>query len=656
MSEKKISYNSRTFEDYKKSLREYITRYYPEISNDFNDASIGSWMIDLVAAVSDNLSFHIDRVFNETSVDSAQQKSSLYALARSNGFKVPGPKGAMTEVKFKCVLPIDNTDNSNPDYTYAPIIKKGTKLSSSNQVFEVMDDIDFSEQYNKYGISDREVIPQLNSNSDVPVSYVITKTATVVAGESRIYKQVVNTNTIKPFMEVILPDSDVMNVESVIFKSGGDYTTTPTNNEFLINKEYVNCSTIEIYRFFEVDSLMDQYRWTYKDEDTTEEGKQYTNHRIVDEDGVSITIGEWKPLLQKFITEFTDNGYLKIIFGSGLGNGQEIDYSSATNFAQAQISRMICNNNMGILPPHGEGGDYTMYVKYRVGGGASSNIAAGSLNSISYLDCEIGRNATNSFNANIANNVKKSISVTNTIPSVSGKDAPSVEELKNMIKYHNAAQQRCVTVKDYENRILQMPPQYGSPFRVKVTEENNKIMVYLIGIDHEGKLTTILPEQLIKNIINYLSMYRTINDFVEIKSGKIINLSFEVDLFVDKNYNYGDVIKNVIATIKNYMNINNLQLGEDIFVGDIQKEISKVDGVINLIDIRVYNEFGSDYSGVESSQKGVDLVGEASGDVQNGNRKELDLVDSEYVLITDSDSIFEIKYPERDIRIKIKTR
>ena len=181
-------------------------------------------------------------------------------------------------------------------------------------------------------------------------------------------------------------------------------------------------------------------------------------------------------------------------------------------------------------------------------------------------------------------------------------------------------------------------------------------MVYLIGIDHEGKLTTILPEQLIKNIINYLSMYRTINDFVEIKSGKIINLSFEVDLFVDKNYNYGDVIKNVIATIKNYMNINNLQLGEDIFVGDIQKEISKVDGVINLIDIRVYNEFGSDYSGVESSQKGVDLVGEASGDVQNGNRKELDLVDSEYVLITDSDSIFEIKYPERDIRIKIKTR
>ena len=75
-----------------------------------------------------------------------------------------------------------------------------------------------------------------------------------------------------------------------------------------------------------------------------------------------------------------------------------------------------------------------------------------------------------------------------------------------------------------------------------------------------------------------------INDFIEIKSGRIVNLQFEIDLFVDKNYNTSDVLTNVINAVKKYMDINRLQMGDDIFVGDIEKEISKVDGVLNLIE------------------------------------------------------------------------
>ena len=64
MSEKKISYLNRTFEDYRDSLISFAKQYYPDIANDFNDASVGSWLIDMMAAVSDNLSYHIDRVYN----------------------------------------------------------------------------------------------------------------------------------------------------------------------------------------------------------------------------------------------------------------------------------------------------------------------------------------------------------------------------------------------------------------------------------------------------------------------------------------------------------------------------------------------------------------------------------------------------------------
>ena len=674
MSEKKISYLNRNFDDYKNSLVEFTKKYYPNVAESLNDASIGSWLIDMVAAVSDNLSYHIDRVYSETNIETAQERGSIYALARSNGFKIPGPKGAMTEVKFSCHLPVyvvknnnDNSTTSTPNWRFAPVIKKGTKLSSGNHIFEVMEDIDFKEQFDNNGISNRQIIPKKNSNGVINI-YEVTKTVTVIAGESKVYKQVMNTNSIKPFMEILIPDRNVMNIESIIFKNGGDYKTIPHNNEFYMNSEYISAEDnpygTETRRFFEVNSLLEQYRWGDEINNNVE-GNQVTSHSnkvtygyMYSDANINtpipttvITKGQWYPLTQKFITEYTDKGYLKVIFGSGNPAGQVVDIDEGSDFTKSQISRMISNNAMGVLPPND--GNWTMYIKYRVGGGTSSNIAVGALTNIVYLDAEVGTCIYTLDEHKISNAVRNSITVTNTIPSVSGKDIPTIEELRNMIKYSNAAQERCVTLKDYENRVLMMPPKYGCPFRVSATEENNKIMLYLIGLDNNGYFTPTMPEQMIKNIINYLSMYRSLNDFVEIKSGRIINISFEVDVFVDKNYNPGDVVKNIINTIKDYMDINKRYIGEDIFVGDIQKEVSKVDGVLNLIDLRVYNEYGKNYSMVMTPQQIKQFDG--YGDKEEG-RDEIDLSASDYILITESDSIFELKFPETDIKVRVKTR
>lgn len=57
------------------------------------------------------------------------------------------------------------------------------------------------------------------------------------------------------------------------------------------------------------------------------------------------------------------------------------------------------------------------------------------------------------------------------------------------------------------------------------SEENNKIMVYLLSTDMNGKLTTDIPSAYIKNLEAYLSEYRMINDYVEMKAGRIVNLS-----------------------------------------------------------------------------------------------------------------------------------
>ena len=644
--EKGISYLNRNFEDYKEALIEFSKKYYPDLATSYNDASVGSWQIDIAADIADNLSYHIDRVYQETNIDSAKERASLYAIARNNGVKIPGPKGSMAEVKISFVIP---ASNNAPDYSYAPIIKRGTKLAAASQTFELLNDVDFASQFNEEGVSDRTIVPTLTTNGIIN-GYTISKLALVTAGETNIFRQVVYTSDIEPFMEVILPVEGIMNIESIIVVDGVSPTImTPTYGTFYSK----GCEGVT--RFYEVDNLAQNWAWL----DVENNGKpvryKYGYNYNGEQTNIAsycITRGEWRPVDHKFITEYTDNGYLKVIFGAGLGHENiPIQGTSMSDFSKWQMSKILNNNNLGVLPK----ANSTIFILYRSGGGKSSNVAKGAIKKVVSLNAEFrGSDQT------VVSSIYKSLRVENTTPSVSGKDMPTERELKYLIKYNKASQERCVTVKDYIDRILRLPPKYGTPFRVGVTEENNKIMVYLLGIDFRGKLDTNLPTALIKNIEDYLSGYRMINDFVEIKNGRIINVSFDVNVIVDKNYNKSDVVSLIINKINDYMDINGRFMGEEIYVSDIEKEISKIDGVINLISFRVYNEHGIGYSSSQISQETVDS--REFEDTENaylGDGESVELIDidaTDGILYNDSDSMFEIKYPEKDIRVRIKEK
>jgi hypothetical protein len=107
------------------------------------------------------------------------------------------------------------------------------------------------------------------------------------------------------------------------------------------------------------------------------------------------------------------------------------------------------------------------------------------------------------------------------------------------------------------------------------------------------------------------------------------------------------------------MDINNHVLGEDIYVSDMEKEVSKVDGVLNIIDTRIYNEFdGSRYSSTQISQQTVNV--DENGNLLLANElatsSQVDLEASDYILNSEADEMFEIKYPDTDIRIRVKSR
>ena len=100
-------------------------------------------------------------------------------------------------------------------------------------------------------------------------------------------------------------------------------------------------------------------------------------------------------------------------------------------------------------------------------------------------------------------------------------------------------------------------------------------------------------------------------------------------------------------------------MGDEYYVGDIMKEISKLDGVKNLIDIKVYNKVGDGYSDDETTQQlieATDCCYEEYNEGQENFDRRIDLKASDNILFTDANSLLEIRHPNKDIKINVKER
>ena len=190
-----------------------------------------------------------------------------------------------------------------------------------------------------------------------------------------------------------------------------------------------------------------------------------------------------------------------------------------------------------------------------------------------------------------------------------------------------------------------MSGKFGTPFRTGVWEERNKINVSIIALDSNGKLSNESTSTLKQNIAEYLADYRMLNELVVVKNGRVINLGFEIDLFIEKAIPKGEVITDVITTVKNYFDINKWDMGDNIYLSQLVEDVNNVGGVLNVTDLRVYNKVNVNgkYSLNEISQPYLDE-----------DTKQIDLL-GRYTLFGSPNSMFEIKYPNEDIKVTIST-
>ena len=602
---KKISYATRDFAGLRQELVNLTKEYYPDLVKNTNDASIFSVLLDLNAAVADNLHYHIDRVWQETMLDFAQQRQSLFHIAKTYGIKIPGNRPSVALCDFSINVPVRG---DKEDERYLGVLKGGAQVSGAGQIFETIEDIDFSSPFNSKGEPNRLKIPNLDTNNRL-ISYTITKRDAVANGATRIFRRVISEVDQKPFFKIYLPEQNVLGVTSVIHKEGTTFGTNPTTAEFE--------STTN--KWYEVKTLIDDK--IFQPDPTTASDKD------------NFKAGKYIPVKNKFVTETTPESYYSLTFGSGTVDPLDNLDSYVNGSMKVNLGSYLNNMSLGTIPK----ANTTLFIKYRIGGGKDSNLGVSVITNVDNVEFNI-----NGPQSSINTQVEQSLRVTNITPAVGGADQPTIEELRNMIAYNFAAQDRAVTLNDYKSLIETMPSTYGAPAKVNVMEEDNKVRIKLLSYDESGNLTDTVSNTLKNNILSYLSEYRMINDYIDITSGEVVDLGLEIDLVTDKNSTTTDIVKTTIQDVISFFAIEKRKMGDPLFVGDLMKEIGNVSGVVNVVSVRVYGKTGGNYSSAEVTQEYIPATNK-------------EIRQSDMTIYMKSNQIYQIRFPNVDIKVRTKT-
>ena len=231
-----------------------------------------------------------------------------------------------------------------------------------------------------------------------------------------------------------------------------------------------------------------------------------------------------------------------------------------------------------------------------------------------------------------------SLEFENEKPIVGNISTPSSEEIKYRAYGSYNSQNRAVTKEDYVSMIYNMPPKFGAIKRANIAQDKNSfkrnINLYVISEDVNGFLTTS-TETLKKNLKTWMTNYKMLNDTIDIMDAKIVNLGIEFEVISDTDTNKFKVLSEATEAIRQRMVRTKYNIGEPIRYGDIFQALKEVDGLLDVVKLNIVRKSGSAYS---SADFDLDMYTTPDG----------------RMVLAPEDIIFEIKFPDSDIRGTIK--
>ena len=619
---KDISYLGKDFGQFRQNLIEFTKQYFPTSYSDFNESSPGMIFIELASYVGDVLSFYADVNLKESFLDQAVERKNIFDLAKALGYKPNNVIPAYVTLDvFQLVPAIGSGASVSPDYNYALTIKPGmrVKQENGNSIFRTLDSVDFKFSSS---IDPTEVtVYESDPITKQPTYYLLKKSTKAVSGDVKTTRFTFGSPI--AYDKVVLPDTNIIDIISVTESDGDNWYQVPYLAQDTIFEEIPNLA--------ENDPVLSQFRSS------------------------ATSLLKLRKTSKRYITKLRSDGKLELQFGSGISdnNDEEIipnpdNVGNGLSGVRRDVNIDIDPSNFLYTRTYGQApANTTLTVTYTVGNGIADNVSARTLKLINFIEFSENINSTN--NTSLVNFIKSTIAVINPVPALGAKTGDSEVEIKNNALANFATQNRLVTREDYIVRAYSMPSKYGSVAKAYIVPDDQisqkelvetrvanplAMNMYVLGYNSAKQLVQ-LNTAIKENLKTYLDYYRIMTDAVNIKDAFIINIGVDFEISVLPNYNSNEVLLKCVNALKDFFNIDRWQINQPIIKSDILNILGNVKGIQNVVGVSLLNLYDSDLG-------------------YSGNVYDLRTATRNGVIYPSLDpSIFELKYPDQDIRGRV---
>ena len=594
-------YVARDFESLRAQLVQYARNYYPDKIQDFSENGLGGLFVDLAAFIGDQMSFYQDHQFQELFLDSASEDKNIERILNANNVPITGASPATVDETIYIQVPATTLNGKlipNPDAL--PIINMNSRFSSASGIsFILQGNVDFTKTNADGTLLATQKIGKVSATGTI-LTFILMLSGLCVSGEEVIETFTIN-DTFVPFRQITLSNPNITQIISVSDSYGNEY--------------------------YEVSALTDDVVY-----------KNVTNYAN-DNDQVEETI-KIIPAPYRFITKTSlSTRKTTLTFGGGSAESLEDDiipdpsdfaikFPYKRTFSRTAINpqKMLESKTLGVATVSTE-----LSITYRHGGGLTHNVGAGEIKNIETLIMSFPKNPS----ALVAAQVRASVEVSNEFKAQDGDDAPSIDELKDMLPTIKSSQERIVSRPDLLSRIYTMPSNFGRVYRAAVhSNKNNPLatQLHIISRGIDGSL--ILSSDTLKtNLVKYLNPYRMISDAIDILDAQIINLQVQFEVLIDASLNKSLALQQILIRLKKFFKTQNFYIDQPIVLSEVRNVILAVRGVISLNSLVIEN-----------------VTNIVANKTYSSNQFDVDANTHKDIIFPPTGGIFEIKYPEIDIK------
>ncbi len=592
-------YLNKEFDSFRQDLVEYARSHYGDKIVDLSEASMGGLLMDMPAYIGDSLSFYLDHQFSELDPETAVESENIERQLRRAGVDIVGAAPAVVTLSLFIETPASSVNGVlRPRPDALPVLEAGTVCTAENGVdFELVEDIDYTKVDSDGNLTTEYQVGQTDTNG-VPLTFLLRGEGLAVSGFTA--TEAYTFNGFVPFRRITLGNSNVTSIAAVTDALGNTYHGVGNLAEDVIYKAHPNAG----YDSDRVAMVMQLMPAPYR----------YTN-RVSLEDRATT-----------------------LIFGGGSADTLEDDavpdpslfalpLYGKTTFSRTTLNpqKLLDTKTLGVSAT-----DTVVNISYRYGGGSTHNVEPNTIRVVSSLSMHFPVTPP----VGVAQAVRGSVTVRNRKKAIGGLDAPTPDELKELIPLVKSAQSRIVTKPDLLSRVYTMPSDFGRVFRAAARATPNNPLstqLYVVCLDADKRLD-FATDALKDNLRTYLNGYRMISDAIDIVDARIVNIKVTYEVTVDLAMNKKTVLQLVNAKLRKFFDSRNFHIDQPIVLSDIDNLIYNTNGVVSVNTVRLENL---------TNQVDGRLYSEIYHDLQNFTHRG--------VIIPPPGGVYELKYADDDI-------